>query len=713
MKRMGKSIFLRVILLFSLPFGIVLQSCGGGGDGGAVVTPAVTIQMGGSLQGAPLSLSGATATVAGKSLVGGVDAAGTAARFNGPYGIATDGTNLFVAERTNHTIRKVVIATGAVTTLAGSAGLSGSADGIGSAARFNGPYDIETDGTNLYVADTFNNTIRKVVIATGAVTTLAGSAGLTGTTDGTGAAARFNRPSGITRIGAILYVSDALNHTIRQVSAGTGTVTTLAGFAGSAGSLDGAGPAARFDYPTGITTDETNLFVTDTSNHTIRKVVIATAVVTTLAGTADSSGSADGTGAAARFNLPFGITTDGTNLYVADTYNQTIREIVIATGVVTTLAGSPWYTGSVDAAGSAARFDHPFGLTANGTNLFVADSLNHTIRRVAIATAEVTTLAGSGDSAGSADATGSGARFAYPWGVTTDGTNLYVADASNNTIRQVAIATGAVTTLAGTAGTVGTEDGTGSAARFDLPAGITTDGTNLFVAERSNHTIRKIVIATGVVTTLAGTADSAGSADGTGAVARFNGPYGITTDGTNLYVTDTFNSTIRKVVIATAEVTTLAGSATLTGFADGAGAAARFDNPYALTTDGTSIFVADSMNHTIRKIVIATGVVSTLAGTATESGSVNGTGASARFDRPYGITSDGTSLFVADQGNHLIRKVSIASGAVTTPAGAADISGSADGTGSAARFFSPYGITTDGTDLFVADTSNNTIRRIR
>jgi len=712
MREMGKSIFLRVILLFSLPFGIVLQSCGGGGDGG-VVTPVVTIQMGGSIQGAPLSLSGATGTVAGKSLVGAVDATGTAAKFNGPYGIATDGTNLFVAERNNHTIRRVVIATGGVTTLAGSAGLSGSADGTGSAARFNGPYDIKTDGTNLYVADTFNHTIRKVVIATGAVTTLAGSAGLTGTTDGTGAAARFNRPSGITRIGAILYVSDALNHTIRQVSTGTGTVTTLAGFAGSAGSLDGAGSAARFDYPTGITTDGSNLFVMDTSNYTIRKVVIATAVVTTLAGTADSSGSADGTGAAARFNLSYGIATDGTNLYVGDTYNSTIRQVAIGTGEVTTLAGAAMHSDSADGTGSAARFDHPWGLTVDGTNLFVADSLNHTIRRVAIATAGVTTLAGSGDSAGSVDATGSAARFDYPWGMTTDGTNLYVADASNNTIRQAVIATGAVTTLAGTAGIFGSADGTGAAASFDLPAGITTDGTNLFVAERSNHTIRKIVIATGVVTTLAGTADSAGSADGAGAAARFNGPYGITTDGTNLYVTDSFNSTIRKVVIATAEVTTLAGSATLTGFADGAGAAARFNNPYALTTDGTNVFVADSMNHTIRKVVIATGVVTTLAGTATVSGSADGAGTAASFDRPYGITSDGTNLFVADQGNHLIRKVAIASGAVTTLAGAADISGSADGTGSAARFFSPYGITTDGTDLFVADTSNNTIRRIR
>ncbi|MCP4131979.1 MAG: hypothetical protein GY754_13460, partial [bacterium] len=220
----------------------------------------------------------------------------------------------------------------------------------------------------------------QIVIATGVVTTLAGTAGSSGTTDGTGSAARFNGPSGITTDGTNLYVTDTVNHTIRQVVIATGVVTTLAGTAGSSGTTDGTGSAARFDTPHGISTDGTNLYAADKSNHTIRQVVIATGVVTTLAGTAGSSGSTDGTGSAARFNSPSGITTDGTNLYVTDSENHTIRQVVITTGVVTTLAGSPLSLGSTDGTGSAARFFQPTGITTDGIDLYIADRFNSAIR---------------------------------------------------------------------------------------------------------------------------------------------------------------------------------------------------------------------------------------------------------------------------------------------------------------------------------------------
>ena len=236
-----------------------------------------------------------------------------------PDGITTDGTNLYVTDTGNHTIRKIVISTGAVTTLAGTAGLSGSTDGTGAAARFYYPDGIITDGTNLYVADTENNTIRKIVISTGAVTTLAGTAGLSGSTDGTGAAARFNQPHGITTYGDNLYVADTGNYTIRKIVISTGEVTTIAGTAGSSGSADDTGAAARFYWPMGITIDGANLYVADTGNHTLRKIVISTGMVTTLAGIVGIPGSADGTGSAAYFYEPAGITTDGTNLFVADT----------------------------------------------------------------------------------------------------------------------------------------------------------------------------------------------------------------------------------------------------------------------------------------------------------------------------------------------------------------------------------------------------------
>jgi hypothetical protein len=328
--------------------------------------------------------------------------------------------------------------------------------------------------------------------------------------------------------------------------------------------------------------------------------VIPTRVVTTFAGTTDSSGSADGIGSASRFYSPRGITTDGTNLYVADTNNHTIRKIVILTGAVTTIAGTAGLPGSADGTGSAARFYNPFGITTDGTNLYVADTNNDTIRQIVISTGDVTTLAGTAGLPGSVDGTGAAARITSPVGITTDGTCLYVT--SNNAVRQIVISTGVVTTLAGTAGSFGSTDGTGTAARFNYPEGITTDGTNLYVADSGNQTIRQIVISTGAVTTFAGTAGSSGSANGTGAAAKFWGPFGVTSDGTNLYVADRNNHTVRKIVISTRAVTTLVGAAGSNGAADGTGTLAKFNYPQSITTDGVSLYVADTDNNTIRKV---------------------------------------------------------------------------------------------------------------
>src|SRR5258706_360573 len=402
---------------------------------------------------------------------------------------------------------------GSLALFAGNMGGEVNVDGARAAAGLNFPQGVATESTgNIYVGDRGNHTIRKITPA-GAVSTFAGTPGIFGSADGTGAAARFNLPEGVATDSADnVYVADEGNNTIRKITP-AGVVTTLAGRAGFSGGDDGIGAAARFDFPRGVATDSAgNYYVADHGNHPTRTTPPA-GVVTTLAGTAGVVGGADGAGAAASFNFPGGVATDSaSNVYVADG-NHTIRKIT-SLGVVSTLAGTTGVIGSTDAAGAAASFDSPVGVAT--------------------------------DSAG----------------------NVYVTDTSNNTIRKITPA-GAVTTLAGTAGVSGSSDGTGPAARFNLPRGVAADGAgNVYVADSSNHTIRKITPA-GVVTTLAGTASVSGGSDGAGAAASFNFPTGIATDSAgNIYVADTDNSTIRKITPA-GVVTTVAGAARQADFAPG------------------------------------------------------------------------------------------------------------------------------------------------
>jgi len=347
---MKKILFIILISCFSL----IIISCSEDKEESTTDTVSTTSQMGGSIQGAELSLSTVVTTLAGTVDNGSANGTGTSASFNIPYGITTDGTNLYVADSDNHLIRKIVISTGAVTTVAGT-GSTGSANGTGTSASFNYPRGITTDGTNLYVGVIINNLIRQIVISTGVVTTLAGT-GSPGSSNGTGTAASFYYPEGITTDGTNLYVADTDNHLIRKIVISTGVVTTVAG-TGSSGSANGTGTSASFYYPRGITTDGTNLYVTDTENHLIRKIVISTGVVTTVAGTG-SSGSSNGTGTSASFKSPREITKDGTNLYVADMFNNLIRKIVISTGVVTTVAGTG-SSGSANGTGTSASFNYP------------------------------------------------------------------------------------------------------------------------------------------------------------------------------------------------------------------------------------------------------------------------------------------------------------------------------------------------------------------
>jgi sugar lactone lactonase YvrE len=371
----------------------------------------------------------------------------------------------------------------------------------------------------------------------------------------------------------------------------------------------------------------------------IRTIATATGAATTVAGQEGTSGATDGVGPAAAFSGPTGVAlgTDGT-LRIADTGNFTVRAMVTASAAVTTLAGAPAYAETADGVGEQARFNAPQGAAFDGAgHLYVVDWSDATVRSVEVATGAVKTLAGSAGTAGDMDGTGAEASFYEPTWVAYDGAgHVFVSDSGNFAIRRVDVATAAVTTVAGGG---------------YVPEGLAFDSRGmLYVVDSAFSTIRQIDVVTGDATVVAGTMGRAcGSADGVGTAASFCGPLGLTYDGVgSLYVTD--NQMVRRIELATKRVTTIAGSPGVTGSSDGQGAAALFDQPSALACDGAgNLYVADSFNATVRRIVLATGQVTTEIGRASQYGVVLGPLASARLNGPEGLAAGPAgSLFITD-----------------------------------------------------------------
>ncbi len=642
--------------------------------------------------------------------LGNADGQGSAAAFAWPGGLAIDAQgNLYVGDVSNDSIRKIT-AGGMVTTLAGFSGRNGYADGVGVAAKFNQPKHVAVDlQGNVYVAEDANAVVRKIT-PTGEVSTLAGLAGHHGYEDGLGSAARFSGLKGIAvdRAGTV-YVSVSLR-TIRAISP-QGVVTTIAGRQETFESIDGAGLNAGFGRlgPMAFDADQ-NLYIID--GKSVRKMT-PERVVTTLAGHPTAGGLVNATGTAARFGSLTSIACDAQgNVIVSDWDNSLIRKISPA-GVVTTWAGVHGQTGSNNGSLQEATFEMPLAVTVDATgNGYVAEQANSTIRKISVS-GEVSTFAGAINLSGSADGIGPAARFTGPTGVAVDSAGtIYIADRDNHVIRRVVGS--AVTTLAGVPRQIGSTDGVGSAARFYYPTDVAVDRSgNVYVLDMGNSTIRKVT-PSGMVTTLAGSAGSLGSNDGVGASARFGftGWGGIAMSPTDvLFVADGFGCMIRTV-LPDGTVTTYAGKPGVGITQDGTRETATFSFTQDVAVDSKgNVFVAEGFGHALRKIA-PDGKVTTVAGHPEEFGTNDGPALEARFRSVASLAVDQfDNLLISDSGNYVIRRMT-PGGSVSTIGGFAGYAGMHDGVGADARFGIPAGLAVgpSGT-LYVADRHYNAVRQ--
>ena len=600
-----------------------------------------------------------------------------------PSGVSLDGAgNLYIVDRGNHRIRRVDGATGTISTVVGrdSDGFSGDG-GPATQAHLARPCDVAVDGAgNLYIVDVWNNRIRRVDAETGIITTVAGTGEYGFSGDGEPALqATFGGLRGASVDGAgNLYIADAWNQRIRRVDAETGIITTVAGTSGKGFSGDGE-PASQaiLADPSGVSVDGAgNLYIVDISNHRIRRVDAETGIITTVAG----GGVGDG-GPATRASLrrPGEIYVEGGHLYIADRGNNRVRRVDTGTGIITTVAG----TGNEGFSGDGRPatetcLDGPGAVFVDQAgHLYIADTGNQRIRRVDGATGIIASVAGAGRDGFSGDGgPATRASLNYPGGIFVDGAgNLYIVDTFNSCIRRVDGVTGTITTVVGKPNR-GFVDffSPQSACHLEVAKRLMATVAGQDAEGFSDHggpaTQAYLARPSGVSIDAAGGPDFLG--DGGPATQAHLGPFGMSVDGAgNLYIVDTFNNRIRRVDAETGIITTVAGTGE-EGFSGDEGPAieAVLSYPGGVYVDGSGhLYIADTNNHRIRRVDAETGIITTVVGTGEEGFSGDGGLATqAGLDGPGGVYVDGVDhLYIVDTGNDRIRKVILSSTAVAEP----------------------------------------------
>jgi sugar lactone lactonase YvrE len=672
----------------------------------------------------------------GSGTFGGDGGQATSAGINGPYGITFDSAgNLYIAEYGNHRVRKVTAATGVITTVAGTGTAAYNGDSIMYATTsFFGPlFGVAFDSTgNMYIADTSNYRIRKVTVSTGTVTTVAGGGAVSGDGGQATSAALFNL-YGVTvdSAGNVYFVA---NQAVRKVTVATGIITTYAGKPGGASGAGTDGGQATNSYlndPIALVMDSANnLYIGDTTNNRIRKVD-TTGIITTFAGTGSRSFSGDGGQAtSAAISRVNGMAFDSAgNLFFADYDNYRIRKIATG-GIISTVAGSgtKGYTGDGGPA-TNANLSTPYGVTVDSTgNLYIVDQGSYRVRKVAT-NGTITTFAGTGTNSFSGDGgPATSATFSNPSGINVDSAgNVYVADLGNCCFRKITVSTGIITTVVGIGGGGGTAFdaivGGATNANVSSPIGVVVDSAgNLYIAETySNHRIRKVTPG-GVITTVAGTGNNTYNGDNIpGGIASISLPRTIALDAAgNLYIADYGNNRIRKVTAATGIITTVAGTGSTTYNGDGiAATSANLNSPWGVALDSAgNIYIAEYINSRVRKVTVATGIITTVAGTGTAgfNGDASFFANRVSFNNPWGIKLDssGNNLYIADYSNQRVRKLTMATNTIVTVAGTGNNDSSGDGGASTSASVNyPTGVALDGSgNLYITDNYTYRVRKV-
>ncbi|MBI4749734.1 MAG: IPT/TIG domain-containing protein [Acidobacteria bacterium] len=620
--------------------------------------------------------AGGITTVAGNGSRGfnGDGIPAISASLNTPRAILVDRQgNLLVADTENHRIRRIDAQTQIITTIAGTGAQDFTGDdGPALEASLAAPMGMAVDALNhLFLVDSINCRIRRVDAITGIITTMAGNGEAAFHGDsGPAINASLYYPTGVAVDSpGNIFIADSFNNRVRRVDAASKIITTFAG--DGQFDFDDGGPAteAGLDFPTDVAVDtQNNLLIADSNHHVIRRVSASTHIISTVIGNGIAGFFGDnGPATEANLFLPNNVAVDGTgNVYISDQYNHRIRRVESG-GIITTVAGSGnagFYGDGGPAIGAGINFLFGGGVAVDTqANLFVADDGNYRIRRLDLQTGHISTVAGNGSDFFEQDNQPAISVGLSPMGVAVDTLNrVLIADNGNQRVHR--IEAGIIKTIAGDGQFQFSGDGGSaiSASLYRLTGVVEDANGNLFIADTFNQRIRKVNGRTGIISTVAGNGEAGFSGDNGLAInASLFEPAAVALDRAgNLFIADTLNNCIRRVDATTQIITTVAGGPEAEGGDGGPATQAVLGNPFGLALDAEdNLFLTEREAHRVRRVDSKTGIITTAAGTGSDGYSGDGGPAViAAIRNPFGITVDRSGVvFFTDTGNDAIRAI--------------------------------------------------------